>query len=383
VRESSYERRFAAALDDDMTARAFWKGRVALYAVLRALGIGVGDEIVLPGFTCVVVPNAMRLVGATPVYADIEADGYNVDPALAAECVTPRTRALLVQHTFGIPARMRGLVELARRHELLLIEDCAHVIGGEHEGRRLGTFGDAAFFSFQWSKPYTTGLGGMAIARSGAIGDRLADIQREASLPPHAARLRLWAQFHAYRRLFRPRLAWPAQEVLRAASARGLLVGSSSDAELEGELPTDHGWRMARAQERAGERLLPAVPERNAHARALARLYDERIAAAGWAAAARPEGAALLRYPLQVANKEPLLSAARAARVEMGSWFESPLHPVALEKHFRFGYAEGQCPRAELAARRLVNLPLHPRVSASEALRIAEFFLQHAERPAA
>jgi dTDP-4-amino-4,6-dideoxygalactose transaminase len=382
VRESSYERRFAANLDDDMTARAFWKGRVALYALLRALGIGVDHEIVLPGFTCVVVPNAMRLVGATPVYADIEADGYNLDPVSAAECVTHRTRALLVQHTFGIPARMRELVELARRHDLLLIEDCAHVIGGEYEGRRLGTFGDAAFFSFQWSKPYTTGLGGMAIARFGAHGDRLAEVQREASLPPRAARLRLRAQVHAYRWLYTPRLAWRAQDAFRAASARGLLVGSSSEAELEGELPTDHGWRMARAQERAGERLLLTVPGRNAHAQALARLYDEKIAAAGWAAAARPETAALLRYPLQVMNKQPLLRAARAARVEMGTWFESPLHPVPLEKHLRFGYIAGQCPRAELAARRLVNLPLHPRVSAAEALRIADFFLQHAERPA-
>jgi dTDP-4-amino-4,6-dideoxygalactose transaminase len=115
----------------------------------------------------------------------------------------------------------------------------------------------------------------------------------------------------------------------------------------------------------------------------LARLYDERLAAAGWPPAPRPEGTALLRYPMQVANKQRLLSEARDAHVEMGSWFESPLHPVELDKHARFGYAGGQCPRAELASRQLVNLPLHPRVSESEALRVAGFFLQHAEAPAA
>jgi dTDP-4-amino-4,6-dideoxygalactose transaminase len=383
MHESTYEHDFAAALGDGLTARSFWKGRVALFAILRALGIAPGDEIVLPGFTCVVVPNAMRLVGATPVYADIEAGGYNIDPASAKERVTDRTRALLIQHTFGIPARIDELLELARRHELLVIEDCAHVIGGEHEGRRLGTVGDAAFFSFQWSKPYTTGLGGMAVAPSGPIGDRLAAVQDEAIVPPRAARIRLWAQFQAYRRLFTPRLAWPAQDVLRAASARGLLVGSSSGAELDGEMPTDHGWRMGPAQERAGERRLPGIAERNAHARVLARLYDERLAAAGWPPAPRPDGTALLRYPLQVANKQQLLERAREAHVEMGSWFESPLHPVELDKHARFGYAEGQCPRAELAARQLVNLPLHPRVSESEALRFAGFFLEHAEAPAA
>jgi len=325
----------------------------------------------------------MRLVGATPVYADIEAGGYNIDPASAEKRVTDRTRALLIQHTFGIPARIDELLELARRHDLLVIEDCAHVIGGEHEGHRLGAVGDAAFFSFQWSKPYTTGLGGMAVVPAGPIGDRLEAVQGEAVLPPRAARIRLWAQFQAYRRVFTPRLAWPAQDVLRAASARGLLVGSSSGAELEGEMPTDHGWRMGPAQERAGQQRLPGVAERNSHARSLARLYDERLAAAGWPPAPRPEGTALLRYPMQVANKDRLLSAAREAHVEMGSWFESPLHPVELDKHARFGYAEGQCPRAELAARQLVNLPLHPRVSEPEAMRVAGFFLQHAEAPAA
>ena len=383
MRESPYEHDFAATLGEGLSARSFWKGRVALFAILRALGIGPGDEIVLPGFTCVVVPNAMRLAGATPVYADIEAGGYNIDPALAAEQVTERTRALLIQNTFGIPARIDELLELARRHDLLVIEDCAHVIGGEHEGHRLGAVGDAAFFSFQWSKPYTTGLGGMAVVPAGPIGDRLEAVQGDAVLPPRAARIRLWAQFQAYRRVFTPRLAWPAQDVLRAASARGLLVGSSSGAELEGEMPTDHGWRMGPAQERAGQQRLPGVAERNSHARSLARLYDERLAAAGWPPAPRPEGTALLRYPMRVANKDRLLSAAREAHVEMGSWFESPLHPVELDKHARFGYAEGQCPRAELAARQLVNLPLHPRVSEPEAMRVAGFFLQHAEAPAA
>ena len=109
MHESPYEHDFAAVLGDGLTARSFWKGRVALFAILRALGIAPGDEIVLPGFTCVVVPNAMRLMGATPVYADIEAGGYNIDPALAAERVTERTRAMLIQHTFGIPARIDEL----------------------------------------------------------------------------------------------------------------------------------------------------------------------------------------------------------------------------------------------------------------------------------
>jgi hypothetical protein len=214
------------------------------------------------------------------------------------------------------------------------------------------------------------------------VGEQLRRVHEEACVPPRAARLRLGAQYRAYKRIYTPRLAWPAQDALRAAAARGLLVGSSSAAELDGDLPTDHGWRMGRSQQRYGERLLEAVPARNRHAGALARLYDDRLAAGGWEPARRPRDTVLLRYPLEVANKEALLEAARRAHVELGSWFESPLHPVPIEKHSRFGYTVGQCPRAEIAALRLVNLPLHPRVTSREAERIVGFFLKHATKPA-
>jgi perosamine synthetase len=146
-------------------------------------------------------------------------------------------------------------------------------------------------------------------------------------------------------------------------------------------MPLDHGWRMGRAQEAWGERLLGGVAARNAHADVIARLYDERLAAAGWPPVARPAGTVLLRYPIQVANKQRLLAGARRAHVELGSWFESPLHPVPMDRHERFGYRLGQCPRAERAARQVINLPLHPRVSASEANRIATFLIAHAQAP--
>jgi dTDP-4-amino-4,6-dideoxygalactose transaminase len=379
---STFERRFAQQLGTGVSAYAFWKGRIAFYAILRALDVGPGDEVVVPGFTCVVVPNAVRLAGATPIYADIEPGGYNLDPRRAAQLVTPRTRAIVVQHSFGIPAQIDALLDLAARRGLVVIEDCAHSLGGEQEGRRLGTVGDAAFFSFQWSKPMTTGLGGMAVTSKAAIADRLRRAHRETVPPPATAQLRLLVQYHAYARLFSPRLAWRAEDVLRAASRLGLFIGSSSETELEGEFPTDHDWRMGPFQEARGERLLGTVPARNAHADAMAARYDARLEPAGWTTAPRPPGTTLLRYPVRVANKQRLLQEARRARVQVGSWFDSPLHPVALDEHARFDYVVGQCPNAERTARQIVNLPLHPRVSAAEADRTARFVLARAERPA-
>ena len=142
--------------------RTFSKGRVALYALLRAAGIGPGDEVVLPGFTCVVVPAAVGYTGASPVYHDIDSRTFNGDPALAAAAIGPRTRALIVQHTFGLPADLGGLPQLCRERGVVLIEDCAHAIGATRDQRAVGTLGDAAFCSLQWSKPATIGLGGIA-----------------------------------------------------------------------------------------------------------------------------------------------------------------------------------------------------------------------------
>lgn len=358
----------------------FWKGRVALYATLRAMGIGPGDEVVVPGFTCVVVPNAVRLTGAAPVYADIERSGFNVDPSSVERLLTRKSKAIIVQHTFGIPAALDELVELARARGLRVVEDCAHTVAGAHAGRRLGTVGDAGFYSFQWSKPYTTGLGGMAVTRSQGLATSLREVQASFVEPPRGARLRLGLQYRLYSRFFTSQRAWLAQDVLHLVSKLGLFVGSSSDRELEGHTPNDHTWRMSAAQQTWGEQLVGSVQMRSQHAHALAERYERAFAAAGWTTPERPPEAPLLRYPMLVGNREELLHASRSARVELGSWFDTPLHPVAPEVHHLYGYTFGQCPNAERTVRHIVNLPLHVGVTFGEADRIAQFFLRRAGR---
>jgi perosamine synthetase len=379
---SNYERRFADSLGTGVSAFAFWKGRVALYAILRAIGIGPGDEVIVPGFTCVVVPTAVRLTGATAIFADIEPDGFNLDPESVRSRLTPRTKAILVQHTFGIPAALDSFTRLASSQGLRVIEDCAHTVAGTHAGRRLGTVGAAGFFSSQWSKPYTTGLGGMAVTTDPQLALRLHQVQASFREPPVAARLRLSAQFHLYRRFFSPTRYWLAQDVLHAVSKLGLFVGSSSEQELQGAEPTDHTWRMSGFQQAAGRRLVEGVAARSAHANALAELYEARLGAEGWRLPRRSGEAPLLRYPVLVRNRRQLLEASRAQRIELGSWFESPLHPVPLASHPLYGYTLGECPEAERRSEQIVNLPLHARVTREEAKRIVELFIRVARPPA-
>ena len=97
------------------SAFAFWKGRVALYVILRALGIGEGDEVILPGYTCVVAVNPIKMLGAKPVYVDIEPVTYNIAPEQIEAKITPRTRLILAQHTYGYPAEMDAILDIARR----------------------------------------------------------------------------------------------------------------------------------------------------------------------------------------------------------------------------------------------------------------------------
>lgn len=134
---------------------------MSLYVILEALGIGSKDEIILPAFTCVVVPNAMIYHGIKPVYVDIEPDTYNIDVSKIKEKITPQTKAIYAQHTFGIPCNMDCIARIAKDHGLIVIEDCAHALGASLNGRKVGSLGHVAYFSTDHSKVISTSTGGM------------------------------------------------------------------------------------------------------------------------------------------------------------------------------------------------------------------------------
>ncbi len=126
----------------------FFKGRVALYAILKAMEIQSGDEVILPGFTRVVVPNAIIYLNGRPVYVDIDKKTYNIDVTKIEEKIKYRTKAIVAQHTFGIPAEMDKISEIAKKYNLYVIEDACHAIGSKYKGKEVGPFSDAAFFSY-------------------------------------------------------------------------------------------------------------------------------------------------------------------------------------------------------------------------------------------
>ncbi len=136
-------------------------GTVAMHLALATLGLEPGDEVILPTFTMIATINAVTYCGATPVLVDSELDYWQMDVQQVADKITPRTKAIIPVHIYGHPVDMDPLMELARQHGIAVIEDAAEAHGGEYKGRRCGSLGDAAGFSFYGNKIITTGEGGM------------------------------------------------------------------------------------------------------------------------------------------------------------------------------------------------------------------------------
>lgn len=141
-------------------------GTSALHLCIRALGISEGDEVIIPSFAFIAVANAVRYERAIPVFVDVDPLTLNLDPGRVEAAITPRTRAIIVVHTFGCPAELADILEIARRHRLLVIEDACEAIGAEYDGRKVGSQGDVGVFAFYPNKQITTGEGGAIVTQN-------------------------------------------------------------------------------------------------------------------------------------------------------------------------------------------------------------------------
>ena len=155
-------------------AIAVTNATAALHLACLALGLGPGDEVIVPSLTFVATANAVRYVGATPVFADIVSDdNLNISPESISALITPQTRAIIVVHYAGYPCDMEAILSIARQHGLFVIEDAAHAVGSELNGRKLGVWGDIGCFSFFSNKNMTTGEGGMMTTDNDELAQKL------------------------------------------------------------------------------------------------------------------------------------------------------------------------------------------------------------------
>jgi len=154
-------------------------GTAGLHLCVRALGIGEGDEVIVPSFTFVAVANVLRYEKAVPVFVDVEPETLNLDPGRIEAAITRRTKAIVVVHTFGCPAELSEILDIARRHHLCVIEDACEAIGAEDDGRKAGGFGDAGVFAFYPNKQITTGEGGAVVTENSRMASMIRALRNQ------------------------------------------------------------------------------------------------------------------------------------------------------------------------------------------------------------
>jgi len=334
-------------------AFAFLGGRVALSACIHALGLAPGDEVILPGYTCVVVPNAFHYAGVRTVYADIELETYGLDAARAEEKITPNTRAILLHHMYGLVCRdYEDILALARRRGIRVIEDCAQSTGAEYRGKKVGNLGDLGFYSCEQSKVLNTVMGGVAVTNQDALGVRLKEYFDQAPLPREE-----WIdrQLHTlllnYYRFKHPR-RWLLGEWVQIRYGDKEII-STTEEEERGVRPVHYGCKMPAPVAAVGMNQLKKIDVYNERRRCTAQRWDRWCEENGYRKPLVLGGSVpvFLRYPVMVEpeRKRDISWAEETLRVTPGVWFISNIHPA--KAHVE------NCPKADEAVERCINLP--------------------------
>lgn len=189
----NFERNFADYVEANY-AMSVANGTVAIHLALETLGIGPEDEVILPDFTFAATINAVLYTGAKPVLVDIEQETWNIDPKEIEKSISPKTKAIIPVHIYGHPAKMDEIMQIAKKHNLLVIEDAAEALGSYYNNKHVGTMGDASTFSFYGNKTITTGEGGMVIFKDKAAFDK-AEVLRDHGMSKSK---RYWHDYIGY-----------------------------------------------------------------------------------------------------------------------------------------------------------------------------------------
>jgi dTDP-4-amino-4,6-dideoxygalactose transaminase len=330
--------RFEAALSgfyDGAHTLGVGNGTDALQLAYMALGIGPGDEVITSALSFVATAEAAALLGAVPVFVDVDPRTFNLDPDALEAAVTPRTKAIVPVHLYGQAADMDPILSVARRHGLAVIEDAAQSVGARYRGRLTGLLGDVGCLSFYPSK------------NLGAYGDGGALLTTDDAL---AERLRRLANHGTERKYFHTEVGINSRlDALQAAI-------------LSVKLPHLAAWTAARRQ--AADR------------------YDTHLAGCeGVAVPYRaPEAEHVFhQYTIRVpaALRDGLAAHLKARGVPTMVYYPVPLHRLPVFAHL--GYAEGSLPEAERAAREVLSLPMHPHLTEAQIAYVAEAVTAFAE----
>ena len=347
-------------------------GRSAIYAILKAANIGTGDEVIIQAYTCNAVPNPILWTGATPIYADIEEETLNVDPKEVEKKITAKTKAVIIQHTFGRPGPLAELKLITKKHKLLLIEDCAHSLGADYRGRKLGTFGDAAILSFGREKVISSLAGGAIVVNNKKLEKPIAKYLTTLNYPSFYTYLKEFNNYFTWRVLIR--------KVFFTSSGKSLLTYLNrhdffnvvtSKQELIGERPSWYPRLLPGTLAKIAALELPKVDDLNKKRNEIAKYYEDNIDNKKFKLL-RPHDGIYLRFVLLHKNPDPVYEAAKERKYWFGNWYNVPVYPSRVDLG-KMKYSAGSYPVAEKASRETINLPNYIGMTEAEAKEIVNF----------
>ncbi|KKR21901.1 MAG: DegT/DnrJ/EryC1/StrS aminotransferase [Parcubacteria group bacterium GW2011_GWE2_39_37] len=352
----------------------FDSGRSALYFILKALGVKSGDEVLVQAYTCMVVVNAIKWTGATPVYLDVN-DDFNLSVADLEKKISARSKALLVQHTFGLACPMDQVMQIAKNNNIFVVEDCAHAFGAKYNGQFVGTFGDAAILSFGADKVISSVRGGAVITDNEEISKALKSYQDNLPLPrigktiQHLMHYPIFLKGRLFYSLYLGKL------ILGLAKKINLINKIIYKEEKMGEQVSFYPAKYAHSLARILLNQLKDADRINQHRKKIAEYYDGNLKNAKivspWLNKIKKEDCIYLRYPLLAEQARALRAYGKINGVILGDWYNSVIAPIDID-FSKTDYNAGSCPKAEQLAERSVNLPTDRHIDLKAAKRIVD-----------
>lgn len=350
----------------------FSSGREGLLALLRALDVRPGQEVIVQGYTCIVVPNAIHAAGAVPVYADIDPETLNLTRASVEAVITDRTKAIICQHTFGIPAPLKQLRELCDERDIVLIEDCAHILPDTKGPEGIGMIGDYAILSFGRDKAISGVAGGAVIARSTGVATILRELERTAVALPlwtTAMLLEYPSRMHSIvRPLSRTMFLKPVLWILQKLT---MIVPVVTKEEKDGHMsPVLH--KIPNVCAELALTSLQKLPRHNERRRTLTSFFLSHGRTHNWPI---PDGISadlpLQKFPIFVTGAPKKRAELLKSNIHLDDgWTGCVICPesVTIESA---GYEWGKDPIAEQACTLILNLPTHPTMTLYQAQILA------------
>lgn len=339
-------------------ARACVLGRQAFMILLKSIGVKEGDKIGVCSFTCLSVVEAVKTVGAVPVYLDTD-ETLCISPDEILKHKPGSLKVVILQHTFGNPGKLDCLLTACSEILAEVIEDCAHSLGCMWQGKQLGQFGAGAIYSFQWGKPYSTGQGGMLTVNSKSLVTTVDhEISRWAVPVSEESDFALELQRRIYSIVNKTGFESYLKYLYFKLRDKGIVKGSfhfSGEFQLYKGYAKLAGERMAAA----GLKQLQQWPKLQKIRRENTAMIKDRFVKAGlplWPIQ-KDADSTMLRYPILSEHKKEILKAARRENLDIAGWYNSPVHPLENADLDKVGYKIGSCPNSELLIEKLLHIP--------------------------